>query len=60
MMKYLVILALGLGVGYAYGFRDAQLHGETIVARAVDRVGGSARGQYRSDIDANVEKLDRR
>jgi hypothetical protein len=60
MMKFLLILALGVGVGYVVGFKDAQTHEETIVARTLDRVGGSARGQYNADVDGTMEKLNRR
>jgi hypothetical protein len=60
MIKYLIIIALGAGAGYYAGFKDAQEHDETIVARALDRVGGSARGKYKTDVDAVMENAERR
>jgi ribonuclease HI len=46
----LLLLGLGLAAGYAYGFRDARTHDQTIIRRTADavlaRAGGSARGRY--------------
>jgi len=60
MIKYLIIIALGVGAGYYVGFKDAQEHDETIVARALDQVGGSARGKYKMDADEVMERAERR
>lgn len=58
MSRPLLLLALGASVGYAYGFRDAQRHDETLVRRVIERVieraGGSARGKYSSDLDGRA------
>lgn len=58
MFKVIVVLLLGLGVGYSYGFRDAKKHDRTIFARSVDRIGGSARDKVRSDIDTQMDSLE--
>lgn len=58
MFKVIVILLLGLVVGYSYGFRDAKKHDRTIFARSVDRIGGSARDKVRSDIDTQMDSLE--
>ena len=56
MMKYVIILAIGVAIGYGYGFSDAQVHKKSVVTRLVERVGGSNRDQYRNDIDGQMEK----
>lgn len=56
MMKYVIILAIGVAIGYGYGFSDAQVHKKSVVTRLVERVGGSKRDQYQNDIDGQMEK----
>jgi hypothetical protein len=46
--------------GYMLGFRDAQVHAKPVVERLLDRAGGSARGKYNPDVDAEVERETRR
>jgi len=58
MFKLIVVLLLGLVVGYSYGFRDAQKHDRTIFARSVDRIGGSARDKVRSDVASRPDSLE--
>jgi len=58
-MKTLFILAIGVGIGYAYGVRDARAHRQTIVERMVERVGGSNRNSYRTDVDGAIEQAER-
>lgn len=60
MKKTLFVLLLGVAAGYQIGWTDAQQHDESIVKRTIDRVGGSARGQYGSDIDKKMERLETR
>ncbi len=59
MLKLLLVLVLGLAVGYQIGWQDAKHNDETIVARTLDKVGGSNRGKYNNDIDAKLDKLDK-
>lgn len=56
MSRTLFVLALGVAAGYSIGFRDARAHRQTIVERVLDRAGGSTRGKYNPDIDAEVER----
>ncbi len=62
MSRPLLLLALGGAVGYAVGFRDAQLHEQTVVRRVIEqmvsRAGGSARGKYDSDLDGRAAPSD--
>ena len=59
-MKYFLILAIGVAIGYGYGFQDAKKHQKSVVSRVLDRVGGSNRGKYDQDIDKKTEEEMRR
>ncbi len=62
MFRFFLILALGMTVGYAYGFRDALTHDKTVVARALDRVGkigGDGRKYSSNDADAMLQRAER-
>lgn len=58
-MKYLILLILGIAIGYAYGFSDAKAHEKNVVARMVSKVGGSHRDNFSGDIDKKVERSNR-
>ena len=57
-MKLAIVLAIGIAAGYSFGWKDAKKHKVTIVERTIDRVGGKTRDQYRTDVDARMEKLE--
>ena len=57
-MKIALILAIGIAAGYSFGWKDAKKHKTSIVERTLDRVGGKTRDQYRTDVDARMEKLE--
>ena len=59
-MKYVIILAIGVAVGYGYGWNDAQVNKKSIVTRLVERVGGSNREEFTNDIDGRMAKEGRR
>ena len=46
MAKILFILAVGVAIGYSYGYKDAKKHDKTVYERLIDRAGGAARGKY--------------
>lgn len=60
MKKIVFVLLLGVGAGYQIGWQDAQKHTESFVKRTIDKVGGKARGQYGNDVDAQMERLEKR
>ncbi len=60
MFKLLVILAIGIAIGYGYGWKDAQIHDKAIYERVVDQIGGSNRDLVRNDIDAQLAGSDGR
>jgi hypothetical protein len=60
VFKYLLILAIGVAGGYSLGWKDAKTHEEGIVTRVVDRIGGSSREKYRTDVDAQMERLEKK
>lgn len=51
MFKYLLILALGVALGYSYGWKDAQVNEKHIAERMLDGVGGATRERMGNDID---------
>ena len=55
MMKFILVLAVGVAVGYGVGFRDAQVNDRTVVARMIERVGGSNRQNFDNDLDRRTE-----
>lgn len=60
MLKFIFVLVIGIAIGYFYGFGDAKKNDENVVTRVVDRVGGSSRGKYSTDIDKKMETLETR
>lgn len=60
MFKYIVVLCIGLAAGYSFGFKDGKEHDEGIVTRSLEEIGGSSRGKYSNDVDAQMDKLEKR
>jgi len=59
MLRILVLLVIGIAIGYFLGFGDGQKNDRNIVERLVDRAGGSMRDSLRNDIDARVDRASR-
>jgi hypothetical protein len=57
MMKYILVLAIGVMIGYAYGFSDAKIHQHSIVTRTVQRIGGSNRDNFKNDLDKQTDAV---
>jgi hypothetical protein len=58
MKKALLILVLGVAVGYWIGFRDAKTYQNNIVVRLVHRTGGSHRALFKAnDVDGRLDSL---
>ncbi|HSY81802.1 MAG TPA: hypothetical protein VK807_08570 [Gemmatimonadaceae bacterium] len=58
MLKYVILLVIGVCVGYGLGFQDAKQNDENVVARLVMRVGGNNRENVKTDVDAQMDKVD--
>ena len=56
----ILVLVLGLAIGYSYGFNDAKKNDRTIFARAVGKVGGASRDKVRNDLDARADSVEAR
>ena len=54
-----MLLAIGVAIGYTYGYKDARRHDRPVVERLIDRAGASARGKYDSNIDRRAAMVDR-
>jgi hypothetical protein len=59
MRKALVLLAIGVALGYTWGWRDAHTNENDIVTRIVSQVGGSTRGELKNDPDHMLDSLSR-
>jgi hypothetical protein len=59
MLRTLLLIAVGIAIGYFVGFGDARKHSQNVVERLVDRAGGAMRDSLRNDIDARVDRASR-
>jgi hypothetical protein len=58
-MKKVLLLLVGIAIGYFVGFKDARSNDETIVARLVTRVGGDHRANVITDVDRQMQEAER-
>jgi hypothetical protein len=58
MLKYLVILAVGVAMGYGYGWKDAQANTKHVAERVLDRIGGETRERIGNDVDRRFQAAD--
>lgn len=60
MKKALLLLVIGVAVGYWLGFQDAQTNRDNIVVRIVQGTGGSNRANFRGmNVDKKLDSLSR-
>jgi hypothetical protein len=57
MFKILFILAIGIAIGYGYGWKDAQVHEKNVAERIVERIGGDNKDMMRTDADATTRDV---
>jgi hypothetical protein len=57
MFKTLLLICVGLAIGYFAGFSDAQDHTENLGARIIHRVGGDNRERVSTDVDKQMEQV---
>ncbi len=57
-MRYLLILVIGVSVGYAIGYHDARQHDKTVVERIVDHIQNVNHGRMNSDADKTLDDLE--
>jgi hypothetical protein len=60
MLKYLVILAVGVAMGYGYGWKDAHANEKNVAERVLDRIGGETRERMGNDVDTRFQASDSR
>jgi hypothetical protein len=60
MFKFLLILSLGIAIGYSYGWKDAQIHTKHIAERLVARIGGDNRENFSGDVDKAMTQAEKR
>ena len=59
VMRYVIMLVVGLVTGYSFGFKDAKTHDENIAVRIVGKIGGSSREKVRSNADKTLEEAEK-
>ena len=59
MFKFVVVLVIGIAIGYFYGFDDAKKHDENVVERVVDRVGATG-SKYQTDVDKQMDAAEKK
>ncbi len=59
MFKLILVLALGVVIGYHYGWSDAQVNDKPIAERMLDQVGGKTRAAMGNDVDKKFGQLDK-
>ena len=58
-MGKIFLFAAALALGYSLGFKDARMHSENIVVRAVNQVGIAFGGNHSTnDVDAVMSKVE--
>lgn len=60
MFKLLLMLAIGIAIGYNYGWNDAQVNTQIVYGRLVDQIGGSNRDLVSNDVDSRMARADGR
>jgi hypothetical protein len=58
-MRYLLLLVIGISVGYTIGFSDARAHDKMIVARIVDHLQNANAGPMSTDVDKKLDDIQR-
>jgi hypothetical protein len=59
MFKFVIVLVLGIAIGYFYGFDDAKKHDENVLERVVERVGTTG-SKYQTNVDKQMEAAERK
>lgn len=59
MKKTVLFLAIGVVIGYSWGFKDAKTHDEDLVERTISRIRSEGK-QYNNDVDQAMDRLERR
>ncbi|MEP6763743.1 MAG: hypothetical protein ABJB66_05485 [Gemmatimonadaceae bacterium] len=60
MYKFIFILAIGIAIGYSYGWKDAQRNDQNIAERLVGRIGGDNKKNMDADVDSKMRDVEKR
>ncbi len=60
MFKFLLILCIGVAIGYGYGWKDAHLHDLNVAERMIGQIGGASRAMVSGDVDAQMVQAEKR
>ena len=59
-MRYILLIAIFISVGYAIGYHDAREHDKSIVERIVDHVQNANSDRMNDDADKKLEEIQRK
>jgi len=59
MFKFVIVLVIGIAIGYFYGFDDARKHDANLVERVVESVGKTG-SKYQTDVDKQMDAAEKR
>ena len=59
MYKFIFILAIGVAIGYSYGWKDAQRNDQNIAERLVGRIGGDNKKNMDADVDSKMREAEK-
>ena len=58
-MQKVIILVVGLIVGYSFGFKDSKAHDKNIAVRAIGKIGGGSRDRVKSTVDEKMKEAEK-
>lgn len=58
-MQKIIILVVGLIVGYTFGFKDSKTHRDNIAVRAIGKIGGGSRDKVKSTVDDQMKEAEK-
>ncbi|HEX7942906.1 MAG TPA: hypothetical protein VF488_13930 [Gemmatimonadaceae bacterium] len=58
MKKALVLLVIGVAVGYWWGYRDARTYDTDVVTRMIHQAGGKTRESVKSNTDRLMDSVE--
>lgn len=59
MFRLLLILAVGVTIGYFYGWNDAQVNDRTVAERMLDQLDHRTRTAIGNNVDGQLSTIDK-
>jgi hypothetical protein len=59
-MRYILLLTIGVSVGYGLGYRDARTHDKSVVERMIGHLENANHDRMSTDADKKLDEIERR